>query len=117
VIHGDGADHLAANQQGTNQGGPKLEVGRWDTGRVELRSGQPVDQRPAVARYPPAQPVTVRDRRILEKIGMQTGREPADQVLVVPPSHEQRARGEGHERIELAADERHHLAEAHASPH
>ena len=82
----------------------------------ELHRRQPVDEWPAMPRDPSAQAVGFRDRHILEQFGMQTGREPAAQVLVRTPD-EERTRGEGHKWTELRTDQRHHFGETRASSH
>ena len=94
----------SADHQGTYQRRLELNVGRQHPCAVELRRRQPVDERPAMPRYPSAQTVAFRKRRILEQVGVQTGREPAAQVFVSAPD-EQRTRGERHERTELRTDQ------------
>ena len=73
VEHGDRANHVVTDDQRADQGRLQPDVGRRDARGVELRSGPPVDQRPAMARDPAAQSVT-RPRSTRSRAGRRAAR-------------------------------------------
>ena len=86
-------------------------------GRLEVGARPRVDERPAVARDPAGQAVAVADRQLLDRLGLDAGREAAAQRLGLVVVEEQRAARERHDVAQLRRDQRHRVRDAEAAAH
>ena len=71
VVHRDRPDHLVTDRERADQCRFQLEIDGQRAGGAELRGGNAVDQRQAVADDPAAQSSPFCDRRGFEAVGMQ----------------------------------------------
>ena len=85
--------------------------------RLEIGAGTRVDERPPVARHPPAQPLAVAHRQPLEQLRIDARGKPAMQRVGRLGVQEERAGRERHELGELRRNHRHRVRDAEARAH